>query len=139
MLQKIETSKAIILFENDNFVIQSTIEVLETNLNDWIKSYPNLDSDKTLLNKIKELENKKGIKNVQEIAKNNGLTQRLLYRIADILKEGKCSIYNKKEKKIIEVIKIETYSYHCGSLCGEGGRRFFIDKQLLFYVVDWLS
>ena len=32
LLQNIETSKAIVLFENDNFVIQSTIEVLETNL-----------------------------------------------------------------------------------------------------------
>jgi hypothetical protein len=139
LLQSLDSDGTIILLENDNYIVKTTLNLFKENLNNWIQQHPRLEVDKKLLEVI-NLQSKKDIEvNAEKIAKRNDLEERLEFRIADMLENGKCLIFNKKKKKILTEVKFQTYSYYCGELCGDGGRRFFDNDFLLFQTEDWIS
>ena len=139
LLQMIDDPAYVVLFRNDSYVISASFTQFRTNLSEWIKNNSGIPGDEKLLELVDKAAINAKVIDVAQIAENNSLVFRLKYRIADLMQQGQCMIYNKKKYGTVESIVVQSYSYSCGPLCGEGGRRFFIDGALLFEVIDWLS
>ena len=139
LLQVIDDPVSVVLFRNDSYVISASFTEFRTNLAEWINKNPGIPGDEKLLELVdKEAVNSKVI-DAAQIAEKSSLVFRLRYRMADLLQSGKCMIYDKKKYGPVASITVQTYSYYCGPLCGDGGRRFIIDGALLFTVNDWIS
>jgi hypothetical protein len=54
--------------------------------------------------------------------------------------KGECEIYDVKGIRQLVIIRKNEY-YHCGPLCGWGGRRYYlVNKENYFYeATDWIS
>ncbi|GAB2616240.1 hypothetical protein GCM10027035_10800 [Emticicia sediminis] len=139
LLQKEKYGKTVILFQSDKYSIKTSLDTFKENIENWVAKYPHLKEDLNLLRLIIEEANSKNEIDAPSIAKNNNLLHRLEYRLSDIIQSGKCIILNKENNKVLNSIKVQTYSYHCGRFCGGGGRRFFVDDFILLQVVDWIS
>jgi len=140
LIESIDDAKTVILFENKNFTIKTSLNNFKENIDNWLIEHPGLISDKELLNLVLERANNNNIIEASIIAKNSELTSRLEYRIAALLESGQCLVLIKKENtQIVSEVKIQTYSYYCGPLCGDGGRRFYVNGILLMQVEDWIS
>jgi len=139
LLETIDNSQTVILFENEMFIVKTSLSNFKENIDNWLIKYPHLKSDKKLLKIVMKNAKKNSVVNASIIADNNKLLPRLQYRIADLLENGQCLVLNKKDNAIISEIKVQTYNYHCGALCGGGGRRFFVNDILLLQVMDWNS
>jgi hypothetical protein len=139
LLRKPEFTKTVILFRNDTYIVRTSLISLKRNIESWVLKHPHLSEDKNLLKLIlAEIEDTNEVDAVT-IAKSNKLEHRLEYRLADMLENGSCYIINQKSNEMITTIKVQVYSYYCGLLCGDGGRRFFINGILLLKVMDWIS
>ena len=80
--------------------------------------------------------------NALKLCEENWLEKRLSYRIADLLKQGKCLIQNKSTLEYIDKIEVETQTTGTSKrlpLSGWGRRRFSVDGEMFFEVTDWLS
>ena len=87
----------ITLLETDNILIVTTRKLFFKNLKDFINVHE-IDSDINLLNSLK---NSKSDNLIPSQMKLGGLTlSRLKYRTADLIKEGKCLVYNKETKRL---------------------------------------
>ena len=143
LLQNIDDEYTLILMVTDEYIIKTSYTIFENNLNMWLLENPHITDDKDLFEIVKNAKNKEFIINVEKILKekeeDHGLEKRLRYRIAYLLEEGKCLIIDKKNNKPISKIKVQTYIFNCGPLCGDGGRRFFIENIMFFGVMDWIS
>lgn len=144
LITEINDTISIILLDKMGYTVKTPLKQFKVNFNKWLKQHPHLHSDRKLLNLIIEQSKDNCLINAAEIAADNNLSNRLEYRLADLLSNGQCMVINKKQNKevILEVIlevKIQTYSYYCGLLCGDGGRRFFVNGMLLLEVMDWIS
>lgn len=138
LFQSLDDSKTIVLLETNDFVVKTSLTQLEIYFDLWHEKYPELESNRNFIIKIKQRHYFTTIY-LEEIAKELNREMRLNFIIADLLENGHCFILNKKNGKTIKEIKMQTYSFDCGVLCGEGGRRYFINDTILFKVVDWVS
>jgi hypothetical protein len=73
------------------------------------------------------------------IAEENGLTYQLEFRTADLLEKGHCLIWDKNLKEPVSEVRVWNRSDVYGPLCGSGGRHFYLNYELLFEVMDWIS
>ena len=136
----IDDSIKVILLDKNGFIVETSLRIFKENLDNWLIENPHLNDDRKLLNLIIEQAYKDNIIDATEIAKKNNLISRLEYRTADLLENGQCIVLTSSIKtEIVAEIKIQTYSYYCGPLCGDGGRRFFVNGILLLEVMDWIS
>jgi len=132
--------KTVILIENDNFIVKVSLSDFKNNIDNWLKEYPKLEKDKKLLDIILEQAKNNHVVNASKLIETDGfLVSRLEYRIASLLENGLCVILDKKSNEIVPEIKLQSYSYYCGPLCGHGGRRFFVNEILILKVMDWIS
>lgn len=137
LLQNKDSAKTVILLQKDGYVVKSSLNNLKENLDSWLSQHPNLSSDKELLQLIlADSENHKEV-DAEKIATRHKIAPRLQYRLADMLEKGKCYIINRANGELVISIKVQTYNFHCGPMCGNGGRRFFINGILLLRVLDW--
>ena len=139
LLQNINNDKVIILLEDNDVIVKTPLSLFEKNLKLWLEKNPQLNEDKTLLDKIVLASKNKDVIDAEKIAEENKLKDRLGYRIADLLESGNCLIIDKKTMKPLTNIKVQNYSYFCGPLCGDGGRRFYVGNTMIFSVMDWIS
>ncbi|HBG70259.1 MAG: hypothetical protein A2W93_13110 [Bacteroidetes bacterium GWF2_43_63] len=139
LLQKIDDPVSVVLFRNDSYVISASFKLFRTNLAEWINENPGIPGDEKLLELVDKAAINLKIIDAAQIAEKNNLLLRLKYRMADLLQNGQCMIYDKRKYGPIANITVQTYSYDCGPLCGEGGRRFLIEGALIFEVIDWFS
>jgi len=139
LLQSVDDPASVVLFRNDQYVISASFTLFRKNLSDWISLNPGVPGDDKLLELIDKAAINSKVIDAALIAEKNNLVLRLKYRIADLLQQGQCMIYDKKKYGPVANISVQTYSYHCGPLCGDGGRRFLIEGVLIFGVIDWIS
>lgn len=139
LLQVIDDPVSVVLFRNDSYVISASFTQFRTNLSEWISKNPGIPGDEKLLELVDKAAISGKVIDAAQIAEKSSLVLRLKYRMADLLQQGKCMIYDKKKYGPVTSITVQTWSYDCGPLCGEGGRRFLIDGTLLFEVIDWIS
>jgi len=139
LMQNINNDKVLILFEDNDVIVKTSLSLFEDNMKQWLEDRSYLNDDKTLLDKIILASKDNDTINAEKIAEENKLKDRLQYRIADMLESGNCLIVDKKTTKPLTEIKVQTYSYFCGPLCGDGGRRFFVGNTMIFSVMDWIS
>ena len=139
LVKEIEETKIVILFENKDFIIKMSLSDFKSDIENWLIKHPHIKGDKKLLDIVLKKAESNNTVNTSKIITDVYLEERLKYRIASLLENGKCLILNKKSNEIISEIKIQTYSYRCGALCGEGGRRFYVNEVLFFKVRDWVS
>ena len=141
LLQKreLDSNKTVILFENNEIIIKTSLSNFEKSLKDWLTRNPHLSSDKALMEYVIADSLNKEVVNAQRIAERWRLEGRLEFRTAALIDSGLCGIVNKKNKIYYKNIVVQTYSYWCGPLCGGGGRKYFLNKKLLFEVSDWIS
>jgi hypothetical protein len=136
LLNEFADSSSVILFENTNYIVKTSLSIFENSLNEWLNANPELDIDKNLFDLVLEdAKNNKAV-DAMQIALNNDLYFRLEYRIADLLENGQCIIIHKQDNKIVSTIRMQKYEYVCGMLCGDAGRRFFIMNNFLIKVSD---
>lgn len=133
------TNFNLVLFENEEILVKTTIKILEKNVANWLSIHPHLKSDQHLLDTITRYYSDSMNFLPNYINNNIKLVERLEYRLADILDEGNCIIIIKSNKQIIKKIKKRTYSFVCGPLCGHGGRIFYFEEIEFFRVMDWIS
>jgi len=128
-----------IVFETERVVISFGLNDFETNLRQWIKKHPNINSDQELLSFIEEQSKSKDKIEISNATRE--LQSRIEYRVADLLKTGKYTLYDKSKNVYLNKIKVETYGYTCGPLCGSGGRKYILpdDNTVFFQVMDWIS
>ncbi|MPM13731.1 hypothetical protein SDC9_60090 [bioreactor metagenome] len=137
--QSISDPASVVLFRNDRYVISASFQQFRTNLSNWISKNPGISGDEKLLELVDNAAiNSKAIDAVQ-LAEKSNIVDRLRFRLADMLQQGQCMIYDKKKYSPVASVTVQTYTYVCGPLCGDGGRRFFIDGELLFEITDWIS
>ena len=136
----VDDSIKVILLDKNGFIVETSLKIFKINLDNWLIKYPYLNDDKKLLNLIVEQAYKDNVIDATEIAEKNNLISNLEYRTADLLENGQCIVMTSSVKtEIVSEIEMQTYSYDCGPLCGEGGRRFFVDGNLILEVMDWIS
>jgi hypothetical protein len=71
-----------------------------------------------------------------------GEQRRMDYQLATLLDRGRLEVTHGKggRKVTVQTILVVKYSYYCGSLCGGGGRRYYLPScKLFFSVSDWVS
>ena len=140
LVKEIDNTNIIILLESQDFIVKVSLSDFKDNIDSWLKEHPHLKEDKKLLDILLRQTKSNNIVNASKITeKDRRLTSRFEYRIASLLENGKCLILNKQTNEIIPEIKRRTYSYHCGFLCGSGGRRFYVNDILILEVMDWIS
>jgi len=139
LLQVIDDPVSVVLFRNDSYVISASFTQFRTNLSEWISKNPGIPGDEKLLELVDKAAISAKVIDAAQIAEKSSLVLRLKYRMADLLQQGKCMIYDKKKYGPVKSITVQTWTYNCGPLCGDGGRRFLIDGTLLFEVIDWIS
>jgi len=139
LLQNFGNEKVLILLSDEVIYVTTSLSLFKNNMNKWLEENPSLKEDEKLLNLIIQQKNGNTIINAEKTAQINNLEERLGYRIADLLDKGQCLIVNKKSMQPVKKVKIQTYSYYCGPLCGNGGRRYYINNMLFFKVMDWIS
>ena len=139
LVREIDDTKIVILLENKDFIVKVSLSDFKNDVDNWLIEHPHLKKDKKLLNVVLKQAISDNTVNASRIITDRHLISRLEYRIASLLENGKCLILNKKNNEIKSEIKLQTYSYHCGPLCGIGGRRFYINEFLILEVMDWVS
>ena len=139
LLTNIDDTITVILIENENYIIKTSLSIFKTNIEEWLTINPHLISDQELLDLVLKESEKTNSINALTIAIEHNLKDRLEYRAADLLESGQCMIINKNTNECISTIKIQTFDLYCGSLCGYGGRRFFINDIQVLNVLDWVS
>ncbi len=128
-----------VVFETERVVISFGLNDFETNLRQWVKKHPHINSDQELLSFIEDESKSKDKIEISDAT--NELRSRIEYRVADLLETGKYTLYDKSKGVYLNKIKVETYSYTCGPLCGSGGRKYILpdDNTVFFQVMDWVS
>ena len=121
-----------VVFETGRVVISFGLNDFETSLRRWVKKHPHIKSDQELLLFIEEQSESKDKIEVSDTPRE--LQSRIEYRIADLLETGKYTLYDKSKNVYLNKIKVETYSYICGPLCGSGGRKYILpDDNTVFF------
>ncbi len=138
LLQLINDPVSVVLFRNDSYVISSSFNQFRTNLIDWITKNPGIAGDDKLLELVDKAAVNSKVIDAAQIAEESSLVLRLKYRMADLLQQGQCMIYDKKKYGPVANVTVQKYVYDCGPLCGESGRRFLIGTTLIFEVIDWI-
>jgi hypothetical protein len=139
-LSKPSDSKTVV-FETGLVAISFGLNDFETNLRQWIKKHPHIKSDQELLSFIEDESESKDKIEIEISNVTDELRSRIEYRVADLLETGKYTLYDKSKNVYLNKIKVETYSYICGPLCGSGGRKYILpdDNTVFFQVMDWIS
>jgi hypothetical protein len=129
-----------VIFENERVIITFGAEDFKRSLWGFIKQYPGGDQydfireDYELIAYIEE----KSIGNefifISNAEKN--MQTRAKFRVADLLENGTCKIFDKKEKNYLKEINIEKWSNYGGF-----GRNYIIptDNFIFFDVLDGMS
>lgn len=129
--QILNRTQIVVLWENEEFIIKASYVDVEAYMNWWVEHYPNNKGDKMLLDSIRAYADMQGDIHADKIAKSNALQNRLLYEIADLLSNGKCLVQYKKSDTIAREITLQYYEAF-----DVAGRRFYINKTLLFQTVE---
>jgi DNA gyrase/topoisomerase IV subunit A len=139
LVRGLDDTKIIILLENKGFIVKVSLSDFKNDVENWLIEHPHLKEDKKLLDIVLKQAESDNTVNVSRIITDRRLFSRLEYRTASLLENGKCLVLNKESDEIVSEIKVQTYSYHCGFLCGDGGRRFYVNEILILQVMDWIS
>jgi hypothetical protein len=125
--------KKILLLETDSFIVLATMEQFKKQFKKWIVKHPDLEEDKKLFQEIFKDTLSKLI-DASKIAIKLKLTERLEFRIADMLENGKCIIYNKKTKRLEKSVRNVKYSTG-----GYGGTQFKIGNTIILETIEWIE
>lgn len=79
--------------------------------------------------------------------KNRLLGNNYEHLVAKALEAGKAAVIDRRYQEKIRKIYIRYYEYSCGTLCGEGTRRFYLPSKIIpswrgnqfLEVMDWIS
>jgi hypothetical protein len=127
------------IFENDKFIVTTDFDQFKNQMEKWLLEHPHLSEDKKLLDIISaENENHSKIDAIV-IGSINKLSSRLEYRVADLLQNGLCKVFNKIKNEFVKNIEMREYNFQFGPLIGEGGRNFLADGEVFFSVEDCIS
>ncbi len=120
-------AKTVILYEDNHFLIK-------TNLDTFIKSYPQEDYDEIKMQLIQDSNDKDVLLMTDYLKYPSDSTTILAYH----LQNGSCLILDQKSNEIIPIIEMEEYME--GEPMGSrGGRRFYIKGDLFLEIVDFIS
>lgn len=113
----------IVVFETSDVIISIGLEDFKSNLTQFIERNPHIVSDGELLDFIEEKANNNNEINTNEASEN--LQQRIRYRVYDLLENGRLTIFDKKQGKYVDKIKVEPYGFD--------GREFILpDTDVIF-------
>jgi hypothetical protein len=111
-----------VCYENDEARIVFAYSDFEKNLDATVGEYM-IPEDANLLSYLRD-----EINNTDEVDLNaipsSELTQRAIYRVADLLEIGKAIVFDKGTGQYLRSIVIEIYCDDCGPLTGTSGRLF---------------
>lgn len=136
----INQSNSLRLFEDDTHIIFSEYDTFILALRDWIVERPGISDDEKLLQLIEgKAKNSQSEISIVEVGRTHRLFWRLQYRIAELLEDGKCRVFNKSTTKFVKKLEVNSHGHQIGPLAGAGGRRFLADGEIFFEVEDWIS
>ena len=126
--------KTVILFEDENYLIKTPLFYFLSDISDpFIYSYNQYLST---LEKI--LSDGKTHDLLYSSSYFN--THQINFVLALFLENGHCYFYDKKNGNNIKQVVVEYWGYSPAPLAGAGGRRFYINNNVLFLeTVDWIS
>ena len=135
LMKKKDKSKTIILYEDSNFIIKtSLINFKENNSANWL-----LNHYSCVKELFKQTEKDK-IVNISKLSRDDFRLRRdCMHVTAKLLEKGHCLVQYKKTKKLVSEVKIQEYLYLCGSDCGHGGKQFYFDGIFLFETMEWAA
>ena len=55
-----------------------------------------------------------------------------------LIDQKNCWISNNNPPLLFCRVTKHVYNYHCGFDCGDGGRRYYVDKYMFLEVMDWI-
>ncbi|MDZ4757128.1 MAG: hypothetical protein SGJ10_03180 [Bacteroidota bacterium] len=122
---KISKTKLVLLIETDSFQVLTNYKSFYTNMKIWTATHSDLKDD-SLLFKYILADTIKKIINAAGIARNNDLSERLNYRIGELIEAGNCFIFNKYKKLREKTIIIVNYA-----TVGYQGRKYFVNFSML--------
>ena len=126
----IDDTKIVILLDDKDFLVKISLSDFVEYMDDRLLMSNPQYYDKKLLEEVLENAKRKNTVNASKI-RNNNLRERLEFRTADLLTNGKCLILNKRTNEIIPEIRYQTY--RLGVL---QGRRFFVSDRLILETID---
>lgn len=133
---EILSEKIVILLKNDKYIVKTSLEFFELNMNQFFKEYQNHDDscllEMVLSKKVEEVEI-----NVPEIKKNHLISMRLEFLTAKIIDNGQCWIINRRTGLFYEDVEVQHFDYYRNPLAGYGGRQYLIYKDIFFRVIDF--
>lgn len=127
------------IFENEKFIVTTDFDRFKNQTEKWLLEHPHLSEDKKLLDLISAENDKHSKIDAIALSSINRLSSRLEYRVADLLQNGACKVFNKNNNEFVKNIEMREYNFQLGELIGEGGRNFLADGEIFFSVEDWIS
>jgi hypothetical protein len=128
--------KILIIFENSDMVVQTSLSIFKEKTPNWVE---NKYKERQLFDEISKLSEIQDSINVLNLAKILKIEYEYDSHLAELLEQGYCMITMKKTSKKISYIRLQFYNFYCGGLCGEVGRRFFIDDIKFFSILDGIA
>jgi hypothetical protein len=129
----------IIVYINGNVKVMVSYKTLVGDLDEFIEKY-HVQYDTDLKQELATMIEKSDTLNAVRIEEDRMLSERLAFRLADILERGEAIIFNMETNEKVEKILVEHYDVLFHKLAGRGGRLFFLpDKTVFLEVTDWIS
>lgn len=123
-----DTNKLVILYEDNEILIETTQAIFIDSLSKWLKTH-SISSDQKLLDKIQSDTGK--VINAMKIAGENNLGARLKFRTFDLIDNGECRIMEKNTQTYHKEIKVQKYVRSSGPNSVSGKRYFLGTKKIL--------
>jgi len=135
LMKKKDKSKTIILYEDSNFIIKTSLINFRENNGIWV-----LEHYSCVKELFKQTEKDREV-NVFELSRNDfKLRHEFTYITARLLEKGQCLVQNKKTKKNAPEVKIQKYVHDCDwENCQHGGKFFYINDIFLFRIMEWAA